>query len=124
MKENLQCGFGGEQLDIRELVQDWQHDPALCAHLIGAANSAAYHGVGQPCTSLIDAIKRLGGLTSVNLALSQALRQTNTQTKGVVMACMQSYLDDAEGLAEQVVLLLDDASWIRRHYRVLRCGTE
>lgn len=105
VKEKLQRGYGGEQLDIRDLVQDWQHDPALCAHLIAAANSAAYHGVGQPCTSLIDAIKRLGGLTSVNLALSQALRQTNTQTNGVLMTCMQSYLDDAEGLAEQVVFL-------------------
>lgn len=105
VKEKLQRGYGGEQLDIRELVQDWQRDPALCAHLIAAANSAAYHGVGQPCTSLIDAIKRLGALTSVNLALSQALRQANTQTNGLLMTRMQSYLDNAEGLAEQVVSL-------------------
>lgn len=41
----------------------------------------------------------------MNLALSQALRQANTQTNGVLMTCMQSYLDDAEGLAEQVVFL-------------------
>jgi HD-like signal output (HDOD) protein/ActR/RegA family two-component response regulator len=105
VKERLQRGYGGEQLDVRELVQEWQHDPALCAHLIAAANSAAYHGVGQPCTSLIDAIKRLGRLTSVNLALSQALRQANTQTNGLLLTRMQSELDNSERLAEQVVSL-------------------
>ncbi|WP_224795656.1 HDOD domain-containing protein [Pseudomonas fluorescens] len=105
VKERLQLGYGGEPMDIRELVQDWQHDPALCARLIAVANSALYNDVGQPCTSLIDAIKRLGELTSVNLALSQALRQANTQTNKLLMTRMQSYLDNAERLADQVASL-------------------
>lgn len=105
VKEKLQLGYGGELLDFRELTNDWQHDPALCAHLIAAANSAAYLGHGQPCTNLNGALTRLGGLTSVNLAISQALRQTNTQPNAILMTFVQAHLDDAERLAERVVLL-------------------
>jgi HD-like signal output (HDOD) protein/ActR/RegA family two-component response regulator len=105
VKEKLQLGYGGELLDFRELANDWQHDPALCAHLIAAANSAAYLGHGQPCTNLGGALTRLGGLTSVNLAISQALRQTNTQPNAILMTFVQAQLGDAERLAERVVLL-------------------
>lgn len=105
VKEKLQLGYGGELLDFRELANDWQHDPALCAHLIAAANSAAYLGHGQPCTNLDGALTRLGGLTSVNLAISQALRQTNTQPNAILMTFVQAQLGDAERLAERVVLL-------------------
>jgi HD-like signal output (HDOD) protein len=105
VKEKLQLGYGGALLDLRELTNDWQHDPALCAHLIAAANSAAYLGLGEPCTSLSAALNRLGGLTSVNLAISQALRQTGAQPDAMLMTFVQTYLDDAERLAERVVLL-------------------
>jgi HD-like signal output (HDOD) protein/ActR/RegA family two-component response regulator len=105
VKEKLQLGYGGALLDLRELANDWQHDPALCAHLIAAANGATYLGLGQPCTNLNGALTRLGGLTSVNLAISQALRQTNTQPDGMLMTFIQAHLDDAERLAERVVRL-------------------
>jgi HD-like signal output (HDOD) protein/ActR/RegA family two-component response regulator len=105
VKEKLQLGYGGELLDFRELANDWQHDPALCAHLIAAANSTAYLGLGQPCKSLGAALVRLGGLTSVNLAISQALRQTTPQPNAMLMTCIQAHLDDAERLAERVVHL-------------------
>lgn len=105
VKDKLQLGYGGASMDLRELANDWQHDPALCAHLIAAANGAAYLGLGQRCTNLNGALTRLGGLTSVNLAISQALRQTNTQLDGMLMTLVQAHLDDAEQLAEKVVLL-------------------
>ncbi|MBX9408412.1 response regulator [Pseudomonas baetica] len=105
VKEKLQLGYGGAVLDLRELANDWQYDPALCAHLIAAANSAAYLGQGQPCTNLKAALTRLGGLTSVNLAISQALRQIATQPGAMLMPGVQALLDDSERLAERVVLL-------------------
>lgn len=105
VKDKLQLGYGGAVMDLRELANDWQYDPALCAHLIAAANGAAYLGLGQPCTNLNGALARLGGLTSVNLAISLALRQTNTQPDGMLKTFIQAHLDDAERLAERVVLL-------------------
>ncbi|OAE11592.1 hypothetical protein AZH11_18420 [Pseudomonas simiae] len=105
VKEKLQLGYGGALMNLRELVDDWQYDPALCTHLIAAANGAAYLGLGQPCTNLNGALTRLGGLTSLNLAISQALRQTNIQPDGMLMTLIQAHLDDAERLAERVVLL-------------------
>ncbi|WP_439878708.1 response regulator [Pseudomonas prosekii] len=105
IKDKLQLGYGGAVMDLRELAIDWQYDPALCAHLIAAANGAAYLGFGQPCTNLNGALARLGGLTSVNLAISQALRQTATQPDGMLKTFIQAHLDEAERLAERVVLL-------------------
>ncbi|KPN94134.1 response regulator [Pseudomonas nunensis] len=105
VKEKLELGYGGALLDPRELANDWRRDPALCTHLIAAANSAAYLGHGQPCTNLNSALTRLGGLTSVNLAISLALRQTTTQPNAMLMTFVQAHLDDAERLAERVVLL-------------------
>ena len=105
VKDKLQLGYGGAPMDSRELANDWQHDPALCAHLIAAANGAAYLGLGQRCTNLNGALTRLGALTSVNLAISQALRQTNTQPDGMLKTFIQAHLDNAERLAERAVLL-------------------
>lgn len=105
IKEKLQLCYGGALLDLRELANDWQHDPALYAHMIAAANSAAYLGHSQPCTNLNAALTRLGWLTSVNLAISQSLRQTTTQPNAMLMTFAQAHLDDAERLAERVVLL-------------------
>ncbi|MGV8917947.1 MAG: response regulator [Pseudomonas sp.] len=105
VKEKLQLGYGAQLLDFRTLAQQWQHDPALCAHLIAAANSTAHYAGGPACTSLSDALRRLGGLTSVNLAISQALRQISIRPDSLLMAQVQTQLDDAERLAEKVVIV-------------------
>ncbi|WHS63115.1 HDOD domain-containing protein [Pseudomonas sp. G2-4] len=105
VKDKLHLGYGGASMDLRALANDWQYAPALCAHLIAAANGAAYLGLGQPSTNLNGALTRLGVLTSVNLAISQALRQTNTQPDGMLMTFIQAHLNDAERLAERVMLL-------------------
>ncbi|WP_339410280.1 MULTISPECIES: HDOD domain-containing protein [unclassified Pseudomonas] len=105
VKEQLQLGYRGESLDLRELASGWQGDPSLCVHLIAASNSAAYIGLGAQCTSLRDALRRLGPRTSVNLAMGFALKQVNMQDNLVLSVLMKDYLDNATALAERVVSL-------------------
>lgn len=105
VKEQLQLGYRGESLDLRELASSWQGDPSLCMHLIAASNSAAYIGFGAQCTSLSDALRRLGPRTSVNLAMGFALKQISMQGSLVLSVLMKEYLDSALSLAERVVAL-------------------
>ncbi|MEO4048285.1 HDOD domain-containing protein [Pseudomonas sp. CAU 1711] len=105
VKERLMLIRDGVPLDFRELTEDWQHDPALCAYLISAANSALYGGVGQSCTSLADALKRLGGHTSLNLAIGLALRQACRQEEPLLAIFLQEHLEASERMAEKVVQL-------------------
>ncbi|MDX5373476.1 MAG: HDOD domain-containing protein, partial [Pseudomonadaceae bacterium] len=105
VKDSLMQVSSGAPLDFRELTADWQHDPALCAYLISAANSPAYVADGQRCTSLADALKRLGGRTSLNLAIGLALRQACGEEDPLLFALVQEHLDAAERVAEKVVQL-------------------
>lgn len=105
VKEKLQLGYRGESLDLRELAADWQSDTALCAHFIAVSNSATYIGHGGQCTSLSDALKRLGARTSVNLAMGFALKQTSIQGNLMLSVLLQEYVDSAARLAERVVSL-------------------
>ncbi|HIQ41857.1 MAG TPA: response regulator [Pseudomonas oleovorans] len=105
VKDRLMLVARGTPLDFRELAEEWQHDPALCAYLIAAANSPAYLSGGQRCTNLIDALKRLGGRTSLNLAITLALRQTGSSADPLLSVFIQEHLDASERLAERVVQL-------------------
>lgn len=105
VKEKLQLGYEGSQLDFRELADDRQHDPALCLQLIAAANSSAYLLDGPPCTSLNEALNRLGGHTSVNLATTIALRQAYDLTNTLLLIYAQTLLDNAERLSKKAVSL-------------------
>lgn len=105
VKAQLQLGYRGESLDLRELASSWQGDPSLCMHLIAASNSAAYIGLGAQCISLSDALRRLGPRTSVNLAMGFALKQISMQGNLVLSVLMKDYLDNAASLAERVVPL-------------------
>ncbi len=105
VKAKLQQISRGVPLDFKALADDWQHDPALCAYLISAANSPAYGGAGRSCTSLSEALKRLGGRTGLNLAISLALRQISGDDDGVIAARLRLHLDASERLAEQIVAL-------------------
>ncbi len=109
VKERLKLVCQGVALDFRELTEHWQNDPALCAYLIAASNSAAYGMGGEPCLSLVEALKRLGGRTSLNLAVALALRQTCVQEDTFVALLQREYLDASERLAEQVVSLARQA---------------
>jgi HD-like signal output (HDOD) protein len=59
--------------DARSLAQLLQLDPALAAHVLSIANSAAM-GAREPIVSLQQAIARLGARTLANVALSVAVR--------------------------------------------------
>lgn len=103
VKDKLQLGYGGERLDLRELATDWQEDSALCAYLIAASNSAAYLGQGALCTCLSDALRRLGALTSINLAIGLALKQTCIEDSILPSLLIQRHIDSASNLAERVL---------------------
>lgn len=104
VKDKLQQVCQGVPLDFKVLAHEWQHNPALCAYLISAANSPAYLSTGKPCTGLNEALKRLGGRTSMNLAISLALRQTSSESNDPVLSAqLRVHLDASERLAEQVV---------------------
>lgn len=105
VKDTLQLILKGEELDLRELVDSWQYDPALSAHLVAASNSSAYIGIGHPYMSLPEALQRLGGPTSLNMALCLALRQANEPSSSLVQVLAQAHLNDAEALSDQVTRL-------------------
>ena len=95
----------GEQPGLRELAEDWQHDPALSARLLAVANSSAYNGGGRPCLSLLEALQRLGGATSLNLAMALALRQSSALQNAQLRMLADEHLGAAERLAEKSVAL-------------------
>lgn len=105
VKDTLQLILKGEELDLRELVESWQYDPALSAHLVAASNSSAYIGAGHPYMSLPEALQRLGGPTSLNMALCLALRQANEQSSPLVQTLAKAHLNDAEALSDRVTRL-------------------
>lgn len=105
VRDRLLQSFKGEQLGLRELAEDWQNDPALSARLLAVANSSAYHGGGRPCLSLLEALQRLGGATSLNLAMALALRQSSALQNAQLRRLADVHLDAAEQLAEKSVAL-------------------
>ncbi len=101
VRDRLLQSFKGEQLGLRELAQDWQSDPALSARLLAVANSSAYNGGGRPCLSLLEALQRLGGATSLNLAMGLALRQSGALQNALLRRLAAAHLEAAEQLAEK-----------------------
>ena len=59
---------------LQQLGDLWQQDPAVQARLVAAANNPPYNSTGQPCSSLADAVRRLGAATALNLVQGLALR--------------------------------------------------
>lgn len=105
VRDRLLDSFKGAPLDLRQLAEDWRHDPALGARLIAAANSSAYSGGARPCTSLLEALQRLGATTSLNLATGLALRQTSSLENAQLRTLAEAHLDASERLAERSVQL-------------------
>ncbi|WP_347505656.1 HDOD domain-containing protein [Pseudomonas anguilliseptica] len=101
VRDRLLQNFKGEQIDLRELANEWQHDPALSARLLAVANSSAYNQVGKPCTNLLEALHKLGAINSLNLALSLALRQCSALDNALLRLFAQAHLDSTEQLIER-----------------------
>ncbi len=109
VRDRLLQSFRGEQLNLRELAEGWRQDPALSARLLAVANSSAYNGGGRPCLSLLEALHRLGGATSLNLATGLALRQSGALENVQLRRLAELHLEAAERLAERSVALARQA---------------
>ncbi|MDO9619769.1 MAG: HDOD domain-containing protein [Pseudomonas sp.] len=101
VRDRLLQRFKGEQIDLRELASEWQHDPALSARLLAVANSSAYNQAGNPCTNLLEALHKLGAINSLNLAMGLALRQCSTLDNALLRLLAQAHLDSTELLIER-----------------------
>jgi HD-like signal output (HDOD) protein/CheY-like chemotaxis protein len=105
IRDRLLQSFKGEQLSLRELAEDWRQDPALNARLLTVANSSAYNGAGRPCISLLEALRKLGAATSLNLAMGLALRQSSVLDNPLLRMLADVHLDASEQLAETSMAL-------------------
>lgn len=110
IRDRLLQSFKGEQLSLRELAEDWRHDPALNARLLTVANSSAYNGAGRPCISLLEALQKLGAATSLNLAMGLALRQSSALENPLLRRLADAHLDASEQLAETSMALARQCS--------------
>ena len=105
VRDRLLQSFKGEQIDLRELANEWQHDPALTARLLAVANSSAYKQAGKPCASLLEALQKLGAANSMNLAMGLALRQCSALDNALLRLFAQAHLDSTELLIERSTTL-------------------
>lgn len=96
----LEQHLHGEQLDLRQLISQIQHDTALSARLIAAANTPEYNSSGKPCISLYESLQLLGVSTSLNLALAPCLQRSCQLRSGVLRLYAQAHIDEAEQLYE------------------------
>ncbi|WP_298186071.1 HDOD domain-containing protein [uncultured Pseudomonas sp.] len=101
VRDRLMQSFKGEQIDLRELASEWQHDPALSARLLSVANSSAYNPVGKPCANLLEALQKLGANNSLNLAMGLALRHSSALENPLLSMFAQAHLDSTEQLIER-----------------------
>ncbi len=74
-QEILTC-FGDEFIDADKVTAIVAGDPAICAKLLGLANSA-YFGLSEPVTSMGEVISRVLGVDTVrSLALAMAMQRS------------------------------------------------
>ena len=104
----------GEQLDLRLLIAQFQHDSALCARLIAVANSPLYNSSGNTCNSLYEALQLLGVNTSLTLALAVCLKRACLLRSDMLRSHAQAHMHEAEQLGEhvrQLALQLKLTAW-------------
>jgi HD-like signal output (HDOD) protein len=98
----LEQQLHGEQLDLRLLLKQFQHDSALCARLVAVANSPLYNSSGKACNSLYEALQLLGVNTSLTLALAVCLKRACLLRSDLLRPHAQRYEQQAEQLGEHV----------------------
>lgn len=105
VRSQLLSYLDGQPFDLRKLAESMKHDPALCAKLVAVANSTAYNTDGRACLSHLEALRKLGVQTSLNIALGMALRQFTQQAEGPVKEMIERQLLATDQLAEKAVAL-------------------
>jgi len=98
----LEQHLQGEEIDLRQLLTQFQHDSALRARLIAMANRPQYNVNGTPCTNLYEALQLLGVNTCLNLALALYLKRACQLRSPVLRLHAQVYLEESERLCERV----------------------
>lgn len=105
VREQMLRYLNGDEQDLRTLADSWQHDPALCARLVAVANSTAYNVEGRPCLNHVEALRKLGLQTSLNLAVGMALRQFTEQKEPWLKQAIESQLSEIDRLSERASVL-------------------
>jgi len=105
VRDRLLKSLNGEEIDLRELANEWQNDPALSARLLAVANSSAYNLAAKPCTNLLEALHKLGAANSLNLAMGMALRQSSALDNALLRLFAEAHLDGTELLIERSTAL-------------------
>lgn len=108
----------GEQLDLpllrplnanarqlRQLGKHWQNEPAVHARLIAAAHSSIYNPSGLACTSLGEALQRLGPATALSLLQGLALRPLATLSDESLQRLAEEHFLHALRLRQRVTEL-------------------
>lgn len=98
----LEQHLHGEQLDLRLLIGQFQHDSALVARLIAVANSSLYNSSGNACNSLYEALQLLGVNTSLTLALAVCLKRACQLRSDMLRSHAELHMHAAEQLCEHV----------------------
>lgn len=91
-----------EAPDLRQLAREWEHEPGLCARLIAMSNSVAYNPSGTVCTTLSEALLRLGWKTSVNVATAMAMRRSTQLDDPRLAQRAQREMELAEEVSDRV----------------------
>ena len=79
-QEILTC-FGDEFIDASKVADVVEHDPGICAKLLGVANSA-YFGLAEPVNDIREAVSRVLGVETVrSLVLAMALQRSFNSKK-------------------------------------------
>lgn len=105
VREQLLSCLKGEEQDLRELAESWRHDPAVCAKWIAVANSSAYNNNGRSCLRHLEALRKLGVQTCLNLAMGMAMRQFTEQATPLLQLSIHSQLDEIERLSDRTTTL-------------------
>jgi HD-like signal output (HDOD) protein len=93
-----------EDSTMNDIVRVLQKDPAVCAELVRCANSALMRTVNQ-CRDVSGAVNRMGINTTVNVAMTQAMKQMFQATSNTVDTRMRETWNKAVEVAAMCFVL-------------------
>lgn len=93
-----------EDNTMNDIVRVLQKDPAVCAELVRCANSALMRTVNQ-CRDVSGAVNRMGINTTVNVAMTQAMKQMFQATSNTVDTRMRETWNKAVEVAAMCFVL-------------------
>ncbi|MBB3103375.1 HDOD domain-containing protein [Azomonas macrocytogenes] len=104
-----QCLQAGEY-DLHDLEKIYKQNPHITAYLIHAANSAVYY-TATPCTTLPQALARLGIKRTLNLILSATLEEH-------ARLADHRLADKARGFTQQAIQVAQTSAWLAKQLKL------